>query len=404
MNVPLFIAKRYLFAKKSHNLVNVITLVSLLGVFVGSAALIIVLSVFNGFEGLVTKLYNSFDPALKITLNEGKFFNADSTFIYKLQHTQGVKNVALSLEENALIKYQDKQFIATLKGVDATFSRMAKVDSMLVAGEYLLQPNDSEYYAVIGQTIASQLGLNLGDVLNPLQVYVPKAGKSMELNPEDSFNKAFIYASGVYSIQQEIDAKYILVPLPFVENLIHQHGKVTSLEISLTNTSNEKQVQQAIQELCGNNYKVQTRFEQHEFLYKIMKSEKWAIFMILAFILLIAAFNIIGSLTMLIVDKKKDITILTYLGASKSLIHKIFVTEGLLISLGGAIAGVTLGLIICVIQLQFGILKLGADDSFIIQYYPVAIQWLDVVYVLTTVVVIGYFAAAWPVRKVLREN
>ena len=403
MNVSLLIAKRYLFAKKSHNLVNVITLVSLLGVFVGAAALIIVLSVFNGFEGLVTKLYNSFDPALKITLHQGKFFDADSTFIYTIKHTQGVKDVAVSLEENALIKYQDKQFIATLKGVDAGFSRMANVDSMLVAGQYLLQPNDSEYYAVIGQTIASQLGLNLGDVLNPLQVYVPKAGKQTELNPEDSFNKAYIYAAGVYSIQQEIDAKYIIVPLSFVENLINKRGKTSALEISLTPNANPQQVQQAVQAVCGSKYKIQNRFEQHEFLYKIMKSEKWAIFMILAFILLIAAFNIIGSLTMLIVDKKKDITVLTYLGASKALIQKIFVTEGLLISLGGAIAGVTVGLLICIAQLQFGLLKLGTDDSFIIQYYPVAIQWLDVVYVLTTVVIIGYIAAAWPVRKVLSQ-
>jgi lipoprotein-releasing system permease protein len=401
MNVSLFIAKRYLFAKKSHNLVNVITMVSLLGVFVGSAALIIVLSVFNGFEGLVTKLYNSFDPALKITLNEGKFFDADSTFICNIQHTPGVKAVALSLEENALIKYKDKQFIATLKGVDAKFSTMANVHNMMIAGEYMLQPTDSEYYAVVGQTIATQLGLQLGDALNPLQVYVPKAGKQMELNPEDSFNKAVVYAAGVYSIQQEIDAKYVLVPLQFIENLINKTNKLTSVEISLVNDKDEAQVKHALQAMCGTKYSVKTRFEQHEFLYKIMKSEKWAIFMILTFILLIAAFNIIGSLTMLIVDKKKDITVLTYLGASKKLIQQIFVTEGLLISLGGAIAGVTIGLLVCVAQLQFGLLKLGTDDSFIIQYYPVAIQWLDVLYVLITVLVIGYVAAAWPVRKVL---
>ena len=400
MNLALYIASRYIKAKKSHNAVNIISIISVLGIGVGTFALIVVLSVFNGFEQLVVSLYNTFDPEIKITPLSGKFIDLNDPQIIKLKERKDIALFVPTLEENALLKYKDKQIIATIKGVPKDFRKLTKIDSAIFSGVYHGTENN-RVAATIGNGLAYMLSLQLDDPANPLTLYLPKREEGYNINPEDAFTTNVLQPTGVFSIQQEFDIKYVLTDLTLLQDLMDLNNKASSLELKLNKSSSS--FIEEVKPLLS-KYEVRDRFQQHELLYKIMRSEKWAVFLILAFILIIATFNVIGSLTMLIVEKKKDIDILQSLGASNSLIKRIFLIEGLLITLLGAFSGLILGFIICYLQYTFGFIKLGGAGTFVIDAYPIKILWSDFLYVFIVVCFIGFIAAWIPARQILKSE
>ncbi len=403
MNLSLFIAKRYLISKKSHNAINVITGISIAGVTVGTMALIVVLSVFNGFENLVLSLYNSFDSDIEISAKTGKTFEPTEEFYKQIKAISGIAHYTAVIEENALLKYHNKQYIAAIKGMDPAYLKHTGLDSMMADGNLMLQ-SDSSYFAIVGQGVANKLSINIHDVLSYLVIYVPKRGAgNATLNPESAFSTEAISVNGVFAVQQDFDAKYVLVPIDFARHLLNYKQQVTALEIMLHSSADRAMVETKLRQLCGNQLRVKNRFQQHELLYKIMRSEKWAVFLILGFILIIATFNVIGSLTMLIIEKKKDVQVLKSMGATQGFIRNLFLTEGLLISMVGGLSGIILGTIICQLQLHFGWIKMPGGGSFVIDAYPVKMEFPDVLAVLGTVLLIGFAAAWYPTKKLLNS-
>lgn len=401
MKLSLYIAKRYLFAKKSRNAINVISAVSVTGVAVGTMALIIILSVFNGLEKLVTSIFNTFDPDIKITAAEGKTFIADTSKLALLSKVNGVSCYSLAIEENALLKYNEKRDIATIKGVDEKYAEVTGIDSSMWDGKFLLRAKEGRPYAVIGAGIAQKLGLRINFV-EPLWIYVPDKNSTSTLNLDEAFNNDYIFPSGVFQIEQEYDSKYLYVPLDFARNLIEAGNEVSSVEIRFSGNVDEKQVQNNVSKIFGGGFVVQNKYEQQEIFYKVMRSERLAIFFILTLILIIASFNIIGSLTMLIIEKERDIEILKSLGANNSLIRNIFIFEGWLISIIGALAGLLLGFFVCWLQQKFGFIKLQGE-TLIVDSYPVVMKFFDFVVVTGTVLVIGFWAAWYPVRYLTKK-
>lgn len=403
MNFPFYIAKRYLFSKKSHNIINIISGISIAGVTVGTMALIVVLSVFNGFEELVKSLFNTFNPDLIITIKEGKTFIPSDLSYEKIKNIPGIASFSEVVEENALLKYKTEQYIVTLKGVSEEYLINNPLDTMLIDGDFILE-NNAYNYTVMGYLVAYNLGIKINDFSNPLQVYVPKRTKKRLTSIEQSFNSGALIPSAVFSVQQEIDAKYVIVPIRFARQLLDYTNEVTSMEIRLEPHVDPDIVQHEIQEMVGDSFIVKNRFQQQELLYKIMRSEKWAIFIILSFILIIAVFNVVGSLSMLILDKRKDIAVLFSMGANEKLIKRIFLVEGLLISFSGAILGLFLGYLLCLLQIEFGFIKLGPEtNSFIIPYYPVRLYFSDFLAVFGTVFFIGLVAAWFPVNQIANK-
>lgn len=403
MNFPFYIAKRYLFSKKSHNIINIISGISVAGVTIGTMALIVVLSVFNGFEELVKSLFNTFNPDLVITVKEGKTFNLSDLPAEQIKKIPGIISFAEVVEENALLKYKTEQYIVTLKGVSEDYLLSNPLDSMLVDGDFILE-NTVYDFTVMGYLVAYKLGIKINDFSNPLKVYVPKRTKKRLTNIEQSFNSGLLIPSAVFSVQQEIDAKYVIVPIRFARKLLDYSNEITSIEIRLSANHDPEIIQDDIQQLAGDTFVVKNRFQQQELLYKIMKTEKWAIFFILSFILIIAVFNVVGSLSMLILDKRKDIAVLFSMGANEKLIKRIFLLEGLLISFSGAILGLILGYLLCLLQIEYGFIKLGSDtNSFIIPYYPVKLYITDFLAVFGVVFLIGLVAAWFPVKQIANK-
>ncbi len=401
MKLPLYIAKRYLFAKKSRNAINVISSISVAGVTVGTMALIIVLSVFNGLETLVRSIFNTFDPDLKITPAEGKTFIPDSASLNLVASLNGVACYSLCVEENALLRYGDRQFVATIKGVDGNYSEVTGIDSSMWDGEFILRSDQGRPYAVPGIGVANYLGMRVNFV-TPLNIYVPKRTGSVDLDPENAFIRNYIFPSGIYQVEQEFDSKYVFVPIEFARELLEYKTELTSMEIKFDAGAREADVQRNVTEILGQGYIVQNKYEQQEIFYKVMRSERIAIFFILTLILIIASFSIIGSLTMLIIEKERDIGILRSLGADNMLIRKIFIFEGWLISIIGAIAGIILGFLICWIQQEYGIVTLQSD-SLIVNAYPVEMKLRDFIIVPLTVLLIGFWAAWYPVRFLTKK-
>ncbi len=401
--ISSLIARRYFFSRKSQRVINIISLISIVGVTIGTAALIIVLSVFNGFEGLIKELYNSFDSDLRITINEGKSFTAEQAKLDELKKINGVKYVVNVLEENVLVKYRDKQFTATIKGVSDNYSQATGIDSMLTDGKFILQRGDTNF-AVVGGAIAYNLQMSMNDLFTQLEIYAPRRMATSFTNPEEAFNKRYISPSGVFAIQQEFDAKYIIVSLRFANEIFEYDNHLTALEIATTDAANVDQLQNDIQKILGNKFIVKNRYQQHELIYRIMKSEKWAVFLILTFILIIAAFNVISSLTMLVIDKKKDIAVMQSFGADVNLLRKIFLFDGLYITLTGALIGLAIGFIICYLQQKFGFVELGGSGSFVIDAYPVKMLLMDFLYVFGAVAVIGLLAAWYPSRRLIKKE
>jgi lipoprotein-releasing system permease protein len=402
VNLSLYIARRYLLGKKSQNAINIISGISILGITTGTMALVIVLSVFNGFDAVVKSLFNAFDPEIRIAATEGKTFVPDPAVTESLLELPGVAALSEVLEENVLLLYRDRQHIATIKGVDEAFEEVSGLDSMIYDGTMKLK-DQNRAYAVVGQGVGYTLGIGLS-FIDPLWVYtIDRKAKINMSNPEESIRRDFLYPSGIFSIEQEIDSRYLITDIAFVRNLLSYDREVSSLELRLDPRFPPDEVQQEVVDLLGEGMQVQNRQQQNELFYKVMRSEKWAIFLILTFILIIASFNIIGSLSMLIIEKKKDILTLRNMGAGKSLIKKIFLVEGWLISVIGSLTGLILGTTISWLQQRFELIKLTGSGSFIIDAYPVHIEVIDILLIWITVLLIGFLAARYPVRQISRK-
>ena len=399
MNFPFYIARRYLFSKKSHNAINIISMVSVCGVVVATIALVCALSVYNGFNDLVSTLFSSFDPELKITPRTGKVFDPQDSQIEKVKKLPSIDVWCEVLEDNALVRYDNRQVVAVVKGVDKSFEQLASIDSVLVDGNFILQ-DDVVDYAIPGIGMASALGVNAG-YLSPMEFYAPKRDEKVNLsNPATSFQVSYAYAGAVFCINQQVyDENYILVPISLTRELFKYETEVSSIEIKLHPSSNFSSDKDEITSILGKDFIVQDRFEQQEASYKMMQIEKWMTFLILSFILAIALFNVVGSLSMLMIEKQEDVKTLRNMGASDSLISRIFLFEGWLIAGFGALIGILIGIILCLIQQEFGLLKLGqTTGAFIVDAYPVRVALSDVITVFITVVTIGFIAAWYPVH------
>jgi lipoprotein-releasing system permease protein len=399
LNLPFHIAKRYLFSKKKQNVINIISIISVIGVTVGTMALVIVLSAFNGLNQFIDQQFSSFDPDLKILPAKGKTFVPDSIF-ERIKNMEQVAFYAEVLEENALLKYGNRQRPAIVKGVDENFTLMTGIDKMMTDGNFVLD-TPKHQFVVLGYGVALDLGVGLTFV-DPIKFYVPKRNAKVGHNPMDAFNTEYLYPSGFFQIQIDFDTQYTLVPLSFARKLFNYKNEVSAIELGINDSEDINDVKSEIQEILGDAYVVKNRFELHDVIYKMMKTEKTAIFFILAFILVIASFNIIGSLTMLILDKKEDVSTLRSLGANEQTIKQLFLIEGCLISFSGAIIGVILGVAICFIQIKFGLVKLAAGN-FMMNTYPVSVHFTDIFIIFITVVLIGFFASRFPVQYITKR-
>lgn len=397
------IARRYLFSKKSHNAINIISGISATGVAVGTMALVVVLSVFNGFETLISDMFSSFDPDLKITLTQGKTFDDNTSQFKELRKLKSVAYFTEVIEENALLRFKDKQMPAIIKGVSDNFEQMTNIDSIMYDGKFLL--NDGAFErAVPGVGIASILGLG-ATFIDPLEIYAPKRTSKINiLQPENSFTHKATFISGIFSVQQlQYDDHYVLISIGLARELFeYPANTVSAIELKLADNVDKDAAQQQIQSLLGEDFVVKNRYEQQESFFKIMKIEKWITYLILCFILLVASFNIIGSLSMLIIDKKKDIETLRSLGANNRLIKRIFLFEGWMISVVGALIGIGLGTILCLLQEHLGLLRMG--EGYVVDAYPVVTHFTDSILVLVTVLVMGFLAAYYPVRYIKNKN
>jgi len=396
MRLPLIFAFRYVFSKKKTNAINIISGITMLAFAIGAAAMIIVLSALNGFEKTLTSLFTSFDPEIKIESVKGKTFVLDSIKYKQILEAEGIDKVAIVVEDNAVLKYGESQEIAVIKGVSDNYNQVTQIDCTLVEGQFLLG-NDDIAGAVFGYELASKLGLNLENSLTFVTVYVPRKGELNNLNPAENLIMERILPTGKFFVQEEIDGHYVLVPLAFARKLFAYTNEISALEISLKSNSNLNSIRSKLRLLLGSGFTIKDQYEQKESIYKIFKSEKLATFAILSFILLIAAFNMAGSLTMLIIEKEKDINILKSIGMSKNKIQMVFLSSGLVISLIGCIIGLVLGGSICWLQLKFGLL--GIENS-IVEAYPVAIKPLDFLMVIIMSLFIGWLTAWIPTRKI----
>ncbi len=394
---PLYIARRYLLSKKKHNAINLISAISAIGVMGGSMAFILVLSVFNGFEGVVLSLFNAFHPDIRVTAAEGKTFEIDEYMAQEIRGVEGIVHYHEVIEENALLRFREKQHLATLKGVSGYYDEMTGLDTMVYAGNFVVAPGRMPR-AVFGSGVAFRLGAIIDVAEHPVEVYMANRFAS----PGDrlsAFTTREMWPSGVFSVQQEIDNRYVLVPIDLMRDLMAYDNEITSLELGLKPNASTRRIKEQLQQLMGEKYVIQDRFEQQELLYRIIRSEKWAIFAILSFILLLAIFNVVGSLTMLILEKKKDIAILQAMGASNRIIRRIFLLEGLQISFVGVVTGLFIGGLLAWIQQQFGLIGIGVADTLVFDTYPVKIHWADFVLIFFSVMTIGLLAAWLPVRR-----
>ncbi len=394
----LFIAWRYLFAKKSHHAINIITMVSILGIAVGTMALVVVLSVFNGFETLIRSFFTSFHPELEITLTEGKTFSMDDFPMDDVINIPGIIHYSEVLEETGMIQYRGRQHLVTLKGVDENYHHVTRLDTLITEGDYILEKG-SNNFIIPGRGAALMVSANLNDMLEPIDIFLPRRGRTTGMMPAQAFNTSSNFPSGIFAVQGELDMEYVIVPIRLMRRLLVYDNQVTALALKVENGYNPIRVQKQVEEMVGPGFRVRNSMQQQAFIYKVMRSEKWAIFFILSFILLIAAFNIVGSLTMLVIEKRRDISVLRSMGASKKLIHRIFLTEGALISVSGALGGILAGGLIAWAQNRFGLISLQAEGTFIINTYPIQVNWQDLVLVFFAVFSIGMLASSIPVQK-----
>lgn len=410
MNFPFYIAKRYLFSKKSHNAINVISAISICGVALATMALVCTLSVFNGFQDLVATFFTAFDPQLKITAVSGKVFDGEDARVLKLAEMPEIELITRTLEDNAMVKYQDRQAMVVVKGVEDNFEQQSAIDSILYGRGNPVLHDEVADYVIPGMGLVSVLGSGVR-FLDPLVVYAPKRGSKVNLsNPSASFVSGKLFSSGlVFAVSQEkYDMSYMLTSLNFARRLFQYDNEVSSIEVKLKDGYSVAQAKQKITALLGDEFRVQDRYQQQADTFRIMEIEKLISYFFLTFILMIACFNVIGSLSMLIIDKKQDALTLRNLGANDRLIIRIFLLEGRMISFIGAIAGILVGLLLCFVQQQFGIISLGSSaGSFVIDAYPVSIHLTDIILIFLTVLLVGFLSVWYPVhyfsKRLLRQ-
>ncbi len=393
MNISLHIGARYLFSKKTTNAINIITWISIVGMSIGSAALILILSVFNGFESLLAGMLDNFNPDIKVNLVEGKHISKDSIDIAQIQSIKGIEHMSFTIEETSFFNYNSSQEVGVIKGVDQNFMKVSRLDTAMIMGA--AQFDGDVEYGVIGTIMNTKLSVNPMDGLTPITAYMPSQKAKGPLAKE--FNALTIYPSGVFYVGSDVDAQYILVSFDAVNNLMDLEDHFSSIEISLTHPSSEKKVMQQLTQILGPNFKISNRYQQDEGFLRIMNIEKWISYLIACLTMLIIAFNLVGSLWMIVLEKKKDIAILRSMGMTKGDIRSIFFSVGLLVTLIGLIAGFVLGLIFYFMQSQYGLISFPAGS--IISSYPIELRWIDFVSVTLTVVVIGFIASILPSKR-----
>ena len=406
MNFPFFIARRYLFSKKSTHVINVISSISVIGVAVATMALVIVLSVFNGFHDLVASLFTSFDPQLKVVPVEGKTAPSDDPILTQIRLLPEVDVATETVEDQALAIYQGKQAMVKIKGVEDNFSELSHITDILYGdGTYSLHAANLEY-GILGIRLAQTMGIG-SQWDGYLKIYAPKKEGQLDLsNPGEGFVADSLNSPGVlFSVRQsKYDKNYIVTSIAFARNLFGQQGMLSDLEIRLKEGSNLNAVKAEMQKIAGTKYKVLDRFEQQEDTFKIMSIEKLMAYIFLTFILVVACFNIIGSLSMLIIDKKNDVVTLRNLGANDKQITRVFLFEGRMIAVIGAVIGIGLGLLLCLLQQQYGFVRLGeSEGSFIVDAYPVSVHYTDVAIIFVTVIAVGWLAVWYPVRALSKR-
>ena len=406
MNFPFFIARRYLFSKKSTHVINVISSISVIGVAVATMALVIVLSVFNGFHDLVASLFTSFDPQLKVVPVEGKTAPSDDPILTQIRLLPEVDVATETVEDQALAIYQGKQAMVKIKGVEDNFSELSHITDILYGdGTYSLHAANLEY-GILGIRLAQTMGIG-AQWDGYLKIYAPKKEGQLDLsNPGEGFVADSLNSPGVlFSVRQsKYDKNYIVTSIAFARNLFGQQGMLSDLEIRLKEGSNLNAVKAEMQKIAGTKYKVLDRFEQQEDTFKIMSIEKLMAYIFLTFILVVACFNIIGSLSMLIIDKKNDVVTLRNLGANDKQITRGFLFEGRMIAVIGAVIGIGLGLLLCLLQQQYGFVRLGeSEGSFIVDAYPVSVHYTDVAIIFVTVIAVGWLAVWYPVRALSKR-
>lgn len=406
MNFPLFIARRYLFSKKKTHAINVISLISVIGVAVATMALVIILSVFNGFHDLVAGFFTNFDPQLKVMPVKGKSVAADDPVLTQISHLPQVEVATETYEDLALAVYQGRQAMVTIKGVGDNFAQLTHITDILYGdGQFQLHAANLEF-GTPGIRLAADLGLG-ARWKNYLRVYVPQRQGQLDMsNMESGFVLDSLLSSGVvFTVNNaKYDKNYILTSLGFARRVFDAQGEVTALELRLKSGSDFDAVKSRMQDIAGKRFKVEDRFEQQADTFKIMEIEKLMAYIFLTFILIVACFNIIGSLSMLIIDKKDDVETLRNLGANEKQITRVFLFEGRMISVIGAIVGIGLGLLLCLLQQQFGLVSMGGgNDAFVVSAYPVSVHYTDVLIIFLTVIAAGWLAVYYPVRALSRR-
>ena len=404
MNFPFFIARRYLFAKKSHNVINVISAISVAGVMLASFALICTLSVFNGFHDLVESLFKEFDPELKVVTTTGKYFNMDDERIQKASSLDFIDVFTFTLEEQALISYKSKQQITMIKGVQDSYHDLVNIEKVLKGNGIYMLEDAVCHYGIMGIGLVNRMDCGMKPAY-PLTLYIPKKdGRINMTNPATSFNHASIYSPGVvFCVEQEkYDDNYVLVSLDLAQQLTDRENEVTALEIKTKRGTSPRKAIRELQSVLGDGFQVQDRLHQQQDVFKVFKMEKFISYLFLTFILLIACFNIIGSLIMLMVEKQKDAGLLESMGAEQKTVERIFITNGVLISLIGAVSGLILGVIAVLLQQRYGFISLGSAGNFIVDAYPVSIEIKDIIVVLVTVLVVSFLSVR-PIGPIARR-
>ncbi|MDR2928352.1 MAG: FtsX-like permease family protein [Cytophagaceae bacterium] len=405
MKLAIRIAIRYLFAKKSQNIINIISWISVICVMTSALALLVVLSVFGGLHGLMGSLYSSFDPDLKIEPVTGKIINLDNIDLQKLSAIEGIKSYTTVVEDYALFRFGKRQSVGQVLGVDSMFNSVSAIDSIIVDGVFRTRFNNLNE-GVIGYALADQLGIRLNFV-TPLTVFAPnRTGHVNMANPAQSFRNEYLQPSGLFMVNQlEYDGAYVIIGIQQAQQLFdYQVGEVNWIGIKLNNATLSDKVQKAVSEFLGTNFRIQNREEQHDTFFKMMKVEKLIAYLILTFIIMIAIFNVIGTLSLLIFEKRESIKTLRSMGADRTLINRIFIIEGWFISLAGAVCGIVFGIVLIWLQQTFGLVSFGAEGNYVVNAYPVVLKWFDIFIVFITVSTMGLIAAWYPVRVLVRRH
>lgn len=402
MSFPFYMARRYLLSPKKHSAVNIISAVSVCGIALSTMALVCTLSVFNGFQEMVEGFFTAFDAQLKIVPVQGKVFDPLESRLQQVRSMSCIEIWSETIEEQAVVQYKQRQAMVTIKGVESNFEELTQIDSLLIgSGRFMLADSKVEY-GVLGVELLSELGTGL-QFVDPLQVYAPKRNVRVNIaNPSVAFNRYYLYSPGVVFAcnQQKYDANYILTSLAFARKLFNYNTQVSAIEIKLKSDVNVSKAEREIQRKLGDRFRVLNRYEQQEEVFRIMEIEKLISYFFLTFILVVACFNLIGSLSMLMIDKREDVETLYRLGADQRMISQIFLCEGRLISLIGALVGILLGVLLCYLQQTFGLISLGSGESFLVDAYPVSVRFADLLLILFTVLLVGFISIWYPVKRI----